>query len=423
VRQKNTKNILLKNLLDACIGAVIWWAFGMGAAFGDAGSSSGNVFIGTSTNGGGAFFASGWGAPAAQNSGYVMANLFFQYCYAAAAATVVSGAVAERAQLAAYLIYTCVITGFIYPVVVHWVWCNNGFLAGGFTTNRGLTVLGGCLDFAGSGVVHVTGGIAALCAAAIIQPRIGRFDERSKPVPMPGHSTPFVVLGTLILWMGWYGFNPGSTRGIIADGSGAIMARAAMCTTLSAAGGGITCVFLDRLFSKTFDVRMVCNGILAGLVSITAGCAYTLPWAALLIGCVGAFVYYGAARLLLKLQIDDPLDAFPVHGACGIWGIVAVGLLAYPDYTHMAWDDDRSEAASYCGLFYGCGMLFAAQLVALLIQMLWVGGLSCMLFWGLRVGSLFRVSPTVEVAGMDIATHGGAAYEPGVWVSNPTATV
>jgi len=417
VRQKNTKNILLKNLLDACIGAVIWWAFGMGAAFGDAGSELGNVFIGTSTNGGGAFFASGWGAPAAQNSGYVMADWFFQYCYAAAAATIVSGAVAERAQLAAYLIYTCVITGFIYPVVVHWVWCNNGFLAGGFTTNRGLTVLGGCLDFAGSGVVHVTGGIAALCAAAIIQPRIGRFDERGKAVPMPGHSTPFVVLGTLILWMGWYGFNPGSTHGITADGSGTIMARAAMCTTLSAAAGGITCVFLDRTYSMTFDVRMVCNGILAGLVSITAGCAYTLPWAALLIGSVGAFIYYGAARLLLKLQIDDPLDAFPVHGACGVWGLIAVGLMAYPDYTTMAWDDDRSEAASYCGLFYGCGMLFAAQLVALLIEVLWVGGLSCMLFWSLRLGSLFRVSPMVEVTGMDIATHGGAAYEPGVWVS------
>jgi len=199
VRSKNTKNILLKNLLDACIGAIIWWAFGMGVAYGDSGSSSGNVFIGTANDGAGAFFAAGWGSSSAQSNGFTMALWFFQYVFAAAAATIVSGAVAERAQLSAYLIYTCIITGFIYPIVVHWVWCNNGFLSGGFTGDKSLTVLGGCLDFAGSGVVHMTGGVAALCAAAIIKPRIGRFDENGKPVPMPGHSSPFVVLGTLIL--------------------------------------------------------------------------------------------------------------------------------------------------------------------------------------------------------------------------------
>jgi len=305
VRSKNTRNILLKNLLDACIGAIIWWAFGMGIAYGDSGSSSGNVFIGTGSNGAGPFFAAGWGSSSAQSNGYTMALWFFQYVFAAAAATIVSGAVAERAQLSAYLIYTCIITGFIYPIVVHWVWCNNGFLSGGFTSNKNLTVLGGCLDFAGSGVVHMTGGVAALCAAAIIQPRIGRFDENGKPNAMPGHSTPFVVLGTLILWMGWYGFNPGSTLGITTDGYGTIMARCAMCTTLSAAAGGLTCVFFDRIFSKTFDVSMVCNGILAGLVSITAGCAATLPWAALVIGFIGAFVYYGAHTLMLNLQVRD----------------------------------------------------------------------------------------------------------------------
>ena len=199
VRAKNTTNIPLKNTLDACIGAVAWWAVGMGVAFGDAGSRRGNVFIGTAHSGPGGFFASGWGAPTAQGKGTVMAHWFFLYAFAAAASTIVSGALAERAQLPAYLLYTCFITSFVYLTVVHWVWCNNGFLAGGFTTEWGLTVLGGSINFAGSGVVHLTGGVAALCAAAIIQPRIGRFDHTGKPNPMPGHSTPFDALGTLIL--------------------------------------------------------------------------------------------------------------------------------------------------------------------------------------------------------------------------------
>jgi Amt family ammonium transporter len=387
----------------------------MGIAYGDSGSKSGNVFIGTANNDTGAFLAAGWGSTASQDNGATMALWFFQYVFAAAAATIVSGAVAERAQLEAYMIYTCVITGFIYPIVVHWVWCDNGFLSGAFTTKKSLTVLGGCLDFAGSGVVHMTGGVAALCAASIIRPRIGRFDENGAPNPMPGHSTPSVVLGTFILWFGWYGFNPGSTLGITPAGYGTVMARAAMCTTLAAGGGGLTCVFFDRIFSKTFDVAMVCNGILAGLVSITAGCAAVLSWAALLIGVIGAFIYYGSHRLMLKLQIDDPLDAASVHGACGFWGVLAVGLFAYPEYTAMGWDvpidKSGSEAASYCGLFYGCGMLLAAQLVALLIEIAWVGSLSSALFWGLRLAGILRVSEEIEMAGMDVSKHGGAAYD------------
>ena len=305
VRSKNTRNILLKNLMDACISAIIWWAVGFGIAYGDEGSPSGNVFIGTANDGAGAFFAAGWGGETAQKSGYTMGLWFYQYSFAATASTVVTGAVAERAQISAYLIYTSTITGFIYPIVAHWVWCNNGFLSGGFTTDKDLTLLGGSLDFGGSGVVHMTGGVAALCAAVIIQPRIGRFDEHGKPNTILGHSSTFVVLGTLILWMGWYGFNPGSTLGITADGKGTIVARAAMCTTLSAAAGGLTCVFFDRILSKTFDIDMICNGILAGLVSITAGCAGTLPWVAVVIGCVGAFVFYGTHMLMLKLQVRD----------------------------------------------------------------------------------------------------------------------
>jgi len=416
VRSKNTKNILLKNLLDACLGAIIWWAWGMGVAYGDSGSEDGNVFIGTASGGAGAFLAAGWGTDFNPYDGYTISLWFFQYVFAAAAATIVSGAVAERAQLVAYLIYTSVITGFIYPVVVHWVWCSNGFLSGAFTTDKSKTILGGCLDFAGSGVVHMTGGIAALCGAFIIKPRIGRFDENGNAVPMPGQSTPFQVLGTFILWMGWYGFNPGSTLGITPSGYGSIMARAAMCTTLSAAVGGITVVFFDRIFSKTYDVGMVCNGILAGLVSITAGCACMLPWAAFLTGFIGAFVYYGASKLMVKLKIDDPLDAFAVHGACGFWGVAAVGVFGHPELVGFGWDGNNGDATGlpddteYAGFLYGGSTLFGAQIVTLFIEIAWVATLSSIMFFALKMSGILRVSEEVEMAGMDVSKHGGSAY-------------
>ena len=304
------------------------------------------------------------------------------------------------------------LTGFIYPVVVHWVWCNNGFLSGAFTEDKDKTILGGCIDFAGSGVVHLTGGVAALCGAIAIGPRLGRFDADGKVVPMPGHSAPFQVLGTFILWMGWYGFNPGSTLGITPAGYGTIMARAAMCTTLSAAVGGITVVAFDRIFSQTYDVAMVCNGILAGLVSITAGCACMLPWAAFLTGFIGAFVYYGASKLLLKLQIDDPLDAFAVHGACGFWGVLAVGWFGHYDYLSFGWDGKNGDVAgkAHYGIIYGGGMLFSAQLVALIIEVAWVGGLTALLFFALKKTGLLRVSREIEEVGMDSSKHGGSAY-------------
>jgi Amt family ammonium transporter len=400
VRSKNVKNILLKNVLDACIGAIVWWMVGMGTAFGDSGSDAGNVFIGTANNGAESFFAAGWSSLESQNNGQTIALWFFQYAFAAAAATIVSGAIAERTQLKAYLLYTVVITALIYPVVAHWVWCDNGFLSGGFSRSKDLTLLGGCLDFAGSGVVHMTGGVAALCAAYFMGPRIGRFDEKGNVCPMPGTSAPLIVLGTFILWMDWYGFNPGSTLGITPAGYATIMARSAMCTTLSAAGGGLTAFFVDRSVAKIYDVSMTCNGILAGLVSITAGCATVLPWAALLIGCIGGLLYVGAHYLMLKMRLDDPVDAACIHGVCGCWGVLAVGLFAYPAYTAMGWDDG-SEAASYCGLFYGCGMLFAAQIVAILIEMTWVASTCSLLFGGLRLAHCLRVSEETEMGGLD----------------------
>ena len=337
--------------------------------------------------------------------------------FAAAAATIVSGAVAERAQLGAYLIYSTVITGLIYPVVVHWVWDGNGW-ASAFNTNEGDDgpLLGGQIDFAGSGVVHMTGGVAALAGAFVIGPRMGRFDgggRTGKPVPIKGHSSVLQVLGTFILWLGWYGFNPGSTLGITPAGYATGAARSVVTTTLSAATGGLTVVALDKLLgSKTWDVSAVCNGILGGLVSITAGCSTVYPWAAVLIGFLGGFVYFGASNLVLKvLKVDDPLDAFAVHGACGFWGCLATALLAAPAYAYHGTLDDGCKGGGGVGLFYGEGCLIGVTFATLVAEIAWVGGMSFLMFFALKMAGLLRVPPEVEEAGMDISKHGGTAYE------------
>merc|ERR1740130_532026 len=252
VRIKNTRNILLKNLLDACVGAFIWWAWGHGTAYphGTQGHSSdgdGNPFIGLP---GAATGASGWVGSDESANGADFASWWFQYVFAAAAATIVSGAMAERAQLSAYIVYTTVITGLIYPVIVHWVWDGHGW-ASSFNEN---SLLGGVIDFAGSGVVHMTGGVAAFWGALIIGPRSGRFDADGQPVAIRGHSSVLQAFGTFMLWFGWYGFNPGSTLAITPTGYAATAARATVCTTLSAAFGGMTVVLVTKKLDHVWDL-------------------------------------------------------------------------------------------------------------------------------------------------------------------------
>ena len=222
---------------------------------------------------------------------------------------------------------------------------------------------------------------------------------------MPGHSSVLQVLGTFILWMGWYGFNPGSTLGIAPAGYAMHAARSVVTTTLAAAGGGVTVVALGRVTSGIWDVGLVCNGILAGLVSITAGCSTITCGLSLLTGVLGGFVYYGASKLVVRALIDDPLDAFAVHGACGFWGVVAVGLFASPDYGYNA------EGAA--GLFYGgdkAGVLLGVQLCGLVAEIAWVGLLSSVLFFALKAARLLRVDLSTEETGMDVSKHGGGAY-------------
>jgi len=310
-----------------------------------------------------------------------------------------------------------VITGLIYPVVVHWVWDTNGW-ASAFNTNPGdaAPLMGGQIDFAGSGVVHMTGGVAALVGAAIIGPRSGRFEgggRVGKPVPIKGHSSVLQVFGTFILWLGWYGFNPGSTLGITPSGYAMHASRSVVTTTISAATGGVVVVILDKcLGSKTWDVGAVCNGILGGLVSITAGCSTVYPWAAFVIGLIGGCIYFGASNLVLKVcKIDDPLDAFAVHGACGFWGCFATALLAAPAYAYAGSGTEDCDDKAGWGAFYGGGCLIGVTMAVLIAAIAWVAGLSFIMFFALKVAGLLRVSSEVEEMGMDVSKHGGTAYE------------
>lgn len=414
VASKNVKNILVKNVLDVAISGLIWFLFGHGLAYGGAAGEESDKFIGLANHGGETLFAlhindkntNATSPTAYTEAGYDWAFWFFQCAFCAVAATIVSGAMAERTKIEAYLIYTCFITGFIYPVVVHWGWSSTGAFSA-FNTQQNINgtdlspFKGGVVDFAGSTVVHLTGGIAAVVGAFILGPRTGRFSD-GKVNEMPMNNFTLIALGTFILWFGWYGFNCGSTLGL--DGYGRDAGRVAVTTTLSPCACAVVVTVTRKILSGVWDLGAVCNGVLAGLVSITAGCVVVDPWAAIVIGIIGGFLYLGASNLMLKLKIDDPLDAFAVHGACGAWGTLAVGLFASKAYTY--------NRHGYCGGFMeGCdGNLFVVQLCFVLSVTAFVGLFSGVMFFTLKKMNLLRVSKATEKLGLDHAEHGGEAY-------------
>ena len=375
VRTKNVKNVLIKNLLDACVGALAYFLFGYSFAYGD----DGNRFIGWNEFA----LSKGWETD--------FTEFFFQWTFAATAATIVSGSVAERTSFYAYLGYAFFLTSFVYPVVSHWVWDGSGWM----TTLFGV----GVVDFAGCSVVHMVGGVAGIIGAIIVGPRIGRFDENGRVQSLAGHSATLCTLGTFLLWFGWYGFNPGSTLGITGGDIGTVE-RCAVTTTLAAAAGGVVTLSVRYAIDHVFDLIPVLNGVLAGLVAITASCAYVEPWAAVIIGAIGAVVYIGSAEILLKLKIDDPLEAFPIHGATGFWGVIAGGLF------------NRSGlGSSASGLFFGGGgKLLAANVVGALVISLWTAALIGPFFFGMNAAGLLRISEEEENEGNDVSKHGGAAY-------------
>jgi ammonium transporter, Amt family len=314
------------------------------------------------------------------------------------------------------------LSGFIYPVVVHWAWSTTGWLSPFKRNDCCLISDTGYIDFAGSGVVHMVGGFAGLVGAVVLGPRLGRFDNDG-PKPQ-GHNIVLVALGTFILWFGWYGFNPGSTLGAIGLSAPAspgaefgmrnlafVAALVATNTTLSAAFGGVTGLVLSILIDKEMNLGVTLNAVLGGLVAVTAGCSVLEPWGAVITGISGSLVVYGVSKLLIKLKIDDPIDAFAVHGAGGLIGVLLTGLFAMDQNIRVAYgtggDDDDTDEGWFVG---GNGSQFAVQLVGALCIMAWVCSTCVVLFIILRFAGVLRVPVEHEKKGLDESKHGGHAY-------------
>jgi Amt family ammonium transporter len=384
-RSKNTANTLFKNLMDFVMCSIAFWAVGWGIAYG----TSAGGFIGTDQ-----FFL-----PAITEEGSVpvLASWFFQVVFAGTAATIVAGAMAERTKFTAYLVYSFIISLFIYPVVVHWVWSGAGWLnhyAGNTEGNWGFT------DFAGSTVVHSVGGWASLMGALILGPRLGKYGPDGKPRTIPGHSMSLAALGVFILWLGWFGFNPGSQLAIASQGNADAVAMVAVTTNLAAAAGALGALFTSWLRYGKPDLGQTLNGVLAGLVAITAGCAYVSPLSAIIIGFIGGPIVVLGAELLDRMKIDDPVGAVPVHLMAGVWGTLAVGLFAsIPGNTGTT------------GLFFGGGAtLLISQFVGVLAVGVWTTALAGAMFLAIKATIGLRVSKEEEEAGLDISKHGAVAY-------------
>lgn len=378
-RSKNACNIIMKNLMDLSVGSLLFWIVGFGLMFGTSKGyigtdmflfeAEGAVEIVDANNGSEA------GAPSVA---FGWAFLIFQTVFCATAATIVSGAVAERTKFTAYLLYSVGICAFIYPVFGSWAW-------GGLWGGGGWLESAGFLDFAGSTVVHSIGGWAALAGAVVIGARKGKFSPEGRAMPLPGHNIPLAALGVFILWLGWFGFNAGSTTAVDADPS---LAYIAVTTNLAAAAGAIGAALTSWVLFKKPDVSFALNGALAGLVSITAGCDVMAPWAAAVTGLAGGVLVVFSVLMFDKLKVDDPVGAISVHGVCGAWGTLAVGLLS-----------SKASGAQLGIQALGVGAAFA-----------WGFGVSLVLFLAIKHTVGLRVTEEEEVKGLDISEHGMEAY-------------
>lgn len=384
---KNAVNILFKNTMDICVGVLLFFILGFGLMY------PGSYGVDTVAHKYLAFGGTGLNGyeVAADRTFSPEADWLFQAVFAATAATIVSGAVAGRMRVGAYLIYSAVLTGLIYPISGFWKW------GGGWLTQIGEQAADGSFpmafqDFAGSAVVHGVGGFAGLAGALILGPRIGRYIN-GKSIPMPGHSLPIAALGVFILWFGWYGFNPGSQLAFQGTSDIDAMMHIAVTTTLAAGMGGLVATLLSWIMFGKPDLSMGLNGILGGLVGITACCDCMSDWMAMVVGLVAGVLIIFGILLLDKLKIDDPVGAWPVHGLCGMWGCMAIGIL--PN-THLA-DGTTSFGIQLLGTLSICTWSFVTMLV---------------LFSVMKAMGILRVTPAEEQKGLDISEHGMQAYGP-----------
>lgn len=373
-RAKNSVNIMMKNLLDFSIGSLAYWLIGFGLMFG----TSYLGFMGVSG------FMLSDANPATVEGLWQYAFWIFQAVFAATAATIVSGAMAERTKFGGYLLYSVFITAIIYPIVGHWIW------GGGWLSSLGM------LDFAGSTVVHSVGGWAALAGAIVLGPRFGKYNRDGSSNAIPGHNIPLAALGVFILWFGWFGFNPGSTTA----GTNLSIAFIAVNTNLAAAAGAILAMFTVWLRYGKPDVSMTLNGALAGLVAITAPCAFVSPTSSIIIGALAGILVVLSVDFIDKvLHIDDPVGAISVHGVCGAFGTLTLGLFA------------EKAFGGEMGLFFGGGWkLFTAQLTGVVAVFAWVFVAAYLVFAATKALVGLRVSREEELRGLDIGEHGMEAY-------------
>jgi Amt family ammonium transporter len=379
-RAKNVGNIMMKNLMDCSAGVLAFFLVGYGIAFGS------DELLG-------GWF--GWGGlgvdgidSAAGDGLFTATTFFFQAAFAATAATIVSGAMAERTKFKSYFVYSLVITALIYPIVLRWTW------GGGWLAQREFPFS----DFAGSTIVHGTGGWAALMGAIILGPRIGKYGADGKPRAIPGHNIAFVVLGAMILFIGWFGFNPGSELAV-----DEFVMQIGVKTLLAGAAGAVVGMIVNWVWDGKPDVSMAANGLLAGLVAITAPVGTVTTPVSVLIGAVGGALVIASVKFFDRIRVDDPVGAISVHGVVGAWGTLSIGLFA-------KWDDaflGREDA----GLFYGGGIdQLTTQVIFVVAHFVFVTVAAGLLFLALKKTIGLRVTPEEEMAGLDVEEHGVTGY-------------
>ena len=362
-RRKNAANIIMKNLMDFSVGTLTFWAIGFGLMFGVS-----NGLFGTT-----GFFFSDFSYDKDQ---WVFAFWLFQVVFAGTAATICSGALAERTSFGGYLVFAGIVSALIYPIFGSWAW-GSLFKGQGWLENLGF------IDFAGSTVVHSIGAWVALAGVIVIGPRIGKFSQDGKPLQIPGHNLPMAALGVFILWFGWFGFNAGSTT--TGDTS---IARIAVNTNLSAAAGALAAMITTWFKYKTPDVGFSLNGALAGLVAITAGCANVSPLSSVVIGALAGILVIYAVRFFERIKIDDPVGAISVHGVCGVWGTLAVAIF--------------NEKGFMLG--------FGAQVIGVVAAFVWAFGVGYIVFKLIDLAVGLRVSEVDELRGLDLSEHRMESY-------------